>query len=166
LQLGDQWSVAECLEVLAGHSAELRALDRSVRLLGAADALRQRIRSTMAEPDRILHEALLVQLRSHLTETQFARAWSEGQRLTMAQAVEYALQATSRPSVGESSTSPLTPREHEVASLVAQGLTNRQIAERLVIAPSTAERHVANILDKLNMASRAQLAVWVVEQRR
>jgi len=46
---------------------------------------------------------------------------------------------------------------------IAWGLSNRQIAEDLVIAPSTAERHVANILNKLAMRSRAQVAVWVVQ---
>jgi pimeloyl-ACP methyl ester carboxylesterase/DNA-binding NarL/FixJ family response regulator len=57
----------------------------------------------------------------------------------------------------------LTPREQEVAALVAQGCTNRQIAERLVIAEPTAERHVINILNKLGQRSRTQLAAWAVE---
>ena len=59
--------------------------------------------------------------------------------------------------------SVLTRREAEVAMRIASGLSNRQIAEDLVIAPSTAERHVANILNKLAMRSRAQVAVWVVQ---
>jgi DNA-binding NarL/FixJ family response regulator len=57
----------------------------------------------------------------------------------------------------------LTRREGEVAMRIAWGLSNRQIAEDLVIALSTAERHVANILNKLAMRSRAQVAVWVVQ---
>jgi DNA-binding CsgD family transcriptional regulator len=59
---------------------------------------------------------------------------------------------------------PLTPREREVAVLLAGGLTNRQIAERLVISASTAERHVVNIFNKLGFHARSQLAAWVVEQ--
>ena len=59
---------------------------------------------------------------------------------------------------------PLSHREREVATLVALGLSNRQIAEELVIAESTVERHVANILSKLAFHSRAQIAVWTVEQ--
>ena len=58
---------------------------------------------------------------------------------------------------------PLSAREHEVAVLLARGFTNRQIAEALVIAEGTAERHVANILNKLSLSSRAQAAVWAVE---
>jgi DNA-binding NarL/FixJ family response regulator len=56
--------------------------------------------------------------------------------------------------------SPLTPREHEIALLIAQGLSNRQIADELVISPATAARHVANILAKLGFSSRAQVASW------
>ena len=58
----------------------------------------------------------------------------------------------------------LTPREREVASRIARGLSNRQIADELVIAVSTTERHVANILSKLDMRSRAQVAAWVTRQ--
>jgi DNA-binding NarL/FixJ family response regulator len=57
----------------------------------------------------------------------------------------------------------LTKRELEVANRIARGFSNRQIAEDLVITLSTTERHVANILSKLEMRSRAQVAAWVVE---
>jgi LuxR family maltose regulon positive regulatory protein len=56
----------------------------------------------------------------------------------------------------------LTPREREVAVLVARGLTNRQIADELVISERTAETHVQHILGKLDLSSRAQLAAWTV----
>jgi len=56
--------------------------------------------------------------------------------------------------------SPLTPRQREVAGLVARGLTNQQIADALVISSRTAETHVQQILAKLELASRSQLAVW------
>ena len=58
---------------------------------------------------------------------------------------------------------PLTPREREVAALVARGLSNRAIAAELVITEATAERHIGNIFAKLGLASRAQLAVWAHE---
>ncbi|WP_433151519.1 LuxR C-terminal-related transcriptional regulator [Actinomadura nitritigenes] len=59
--------------------------------------------------------------------------------------------------------STLTGREREVARLVARGLTNRGIADELVISPATVARHVTNILTKLGYSSRAQIAAWVVE---
>lgn len=61
--------------------------------------------------------------------------------------------------------SPLTRREHEIAGLVAHGLSNKQIAAQLVIAQRTAEGHVENILTKLDFNSRAQIAAWYVEHR-
>ena len=58
------------------------------------------------------------------------------------------------------SASPLTAREHEIVVLIERGLSNRQIAEELVISPATAARHVANILSKLGFTSRTQIASW------
>ena len=63
-----------------------------------------------------------------------------------------------------SAVAPLTPREREVAVLMARGLTNRQIADELVIGERTAEAHVGNILGKLGFTSRAQVAAWAVVQ--
>jgi DNA-binding CsgD family transcriptional regulator len=60
--------------------------------------------------------------------------------------------------------SPLSGREHEVSALIAEGLTNREIAEALVISERTADTHVQNILGKLGLVSRAQVAAWFVEQ--
>src|SRR2546425_12659943 len=60
----------------------------------------------------------------------------------------------------------LSPREREVAELVAEGLTSREIAERLVISERTAEGHVEQIRNKLGFHSRAQIAAWVAARRR
>jgi DNA-binding NarL/FixJ family response regulator len=62
-----------------------------------------------------------------------------------------------RPSVA------LSRREREIASLLALGLSNRQIADELVISTATVERHVANMLAKLGYRSRTQIAAWVVD---
>jgi DNA-binding NarL/FixJ family response regulator len=58
----------------------------------------------------------------------------------------------------------LTAREREIAALIAHGKSNREIADKLVISETTAERHVANILSKLGFNSRTQIAVWAVEK--
>ena len=63
--------------------------------------------------------------------------------------------------LGDRRPSPLTPREHEVAELVAQGLTNREIAERLVLSERTAQNHVQHILIKLSLSNRSQIAAMV-----
>ena len=59
---------------------------------------------------------------------------------------------------------PLTAREREIAALIARGLSNRGIADELVISPATAARHVANIFTKLGFSSRAQVAAWAAQR--
>ena len=58
----------------------------------------------------------------------------------------------------------LTPREREVAALLAEGLSNAALAERLYISPRTAAVHVSNILAKLGMASRTEVAAWATRE--
>ena len=60
--------------------------------------------------------------------------------------------------------SSLTPREHQIAALIASGRSNKAIAEELSISPTTAARHVANILAKLGFRSRTQIAAWVTDR--
>ena len=57
----------------------------------------------------------------------------------------------------------LTSREREVARLVAQGKSNRAIADELVVGVSTVEAHITHIFTKLGFSSRAQIAAWVVD---
>jgi non-specific serine/threonine protein kinase len=80
-------------------------------------------------------------------------------------AIAYALEEqTSTESTSETAPEKLTRREVQVAELVAEGLTNREIAARLTISPRTAQGHVEHMLAKLGFGSRTQIAVWVVEQ--
>ena len=60
--------------------------------------------------------------------------------------------------------SSLTRREHQIAALVASGRSNKAIAAELSISPTTAARHVANILAKLGFTSRTQIAAWVADR--
>jgi predicted ATPase/DNA-binding CsgD family transcriptional regulator len=66
---------------------------------------------------------------------------------------------------GDEEVKRLTPREREVAALIARGLTNREIAEALVVALRTASNHVEHILDKLSFHSRSQIAAWATQHR-
>jgi DNA-binding CsgD family transcriptional regulator len=104
------------------------------------------------------HERKLEPARLVLGSAAAEAAWTAAQGMSLAEAVAYALER-------EPDTSgPLTPREEEVAALVVQGLSNRQIAERLVISARTADNHLQHILNKLGLGSRAELAAWVVER--
>ena len=106
-------------------------------------------------------------VRARLGALAFEVAWAEGEALAPARAIALALadDPGDRPAVaapaGQDEAFPdgrLTRRERQVAVLVAQHLSNRQIAERLVISERTAENHVQRILDKLGLRSRQQLA--------
>ncbi len=66
--------------------------------------------------------------------------------------------------LGQVPAEPLTPREHEVAELVAHGLTNREIAARLYLSERTAQNHVQHILTKLDLPNRSQIAVWITSR--
>jgi non-specific serine/threonine protein kinase len=87
--------------------------------------------------------------------------------MTLDEIVDYTVGASnpSRPPSNAPATGPLaealTPRQREVAGLVARGLSNKEIATTLVISQRTAESHIANMLDKLGFTTRAQIAAWV-----
>ena len=76
-----------------------------------------------------------------------------------------AANGSGRAAAGSPWSSVLTVREQQIADLIARGMSNRGIAEELVISPATAARHVANIMAKLGVNSRAQIAAWTAEQR-
>jgi non-specific serine/threonine protein kinase len=111
--------------------------------------------------------------RAALGTQAFDAAWADGQQLTLDQAIDLALAKaeTAPPAASEParrSAGPpvgaLTRRERDVAALIAQGLTNRQIADELVISEMTADSHVSHILRKLGFRSRAQVAAWAAER--
>jgi non-specific serine/threonine protein kinase len=146
--------------------------ERAARLFGATDAWRQ-ARGVPLEPaDRAAYTRDLTATREALEATAFQSAWAEGRSLSLDQAIGVAL-ATEETTTSAGLASgaavpahdPLTRREREVAMLIAQGLTNRQIAEQPVISDRTVDNHVANILGKLAFSTRSQVAVWSVEHR-
>jgi non-specific serine/threonine protein kinase len=137
---------------------------RCVRLAAASHRRHESIRSYMTTDTVAAIERELERARRALGAAAFEAAWTAGWTMSLDQAVEYALAAPEpepTPAPAPSAEGPLSAREREVAVLVAQGLTNRQIAEALVISERTADRHVANILTKLGVQNRAQVAAWV-----
>jgi predicted ATPase/DNA-binding CsgD family transcriptional regulator len=116
------------------------------------------------------HEACEQQARHALGNHAFQAAFRRGADLALDQAVAYALgekpePTTPAPAGTHTPGTPLTKREQQVAELVAEGLSNKDIAARLVIAPRTAEGHVARILAQLGFTTRTQLAAWVITQQ-
>ena len=174
-ELGDKQIVPESLEGLACSAASNGEGERAARLFGAARALREAVGFRLSPRARALREPYLEAARSLLTEAAWEKAFTEGRAMGMDEAVEYALSkevetdplTTPAPEEPSASQAPvvLTRREEEVAALVARGLTNRQIASELHLSERTVENHVSNILDKLRLVSRAEIAAWVTQQR-
>ncbi|MEV0996372.1 LuxR C-terminal-related transcriptional regulator [Nonomuraea sp. NPDC050202] len=136
---------------------------RAVLLVAAAVTLGGR------QPDART-EDVLRPARESLGEAVVGVLWAEGTRFTADQAVACALEGDlpeppAVPVVPVRQDSRLTAREQEIAELVARGLSNRGIADELVISPATVARHVANILAKLGFATRTQIAAWVIGSR-
>jgi non-specific serine/threonine protein kinase len=174
--------VAYTLQYLGTVASEQGQPERAARLIGAADALREASGRSLSPPDRAEHEHQHLALRRALGEAAFAAAWEAGRALSLDQAIEYALTGSRAPAPGtavrpppepapslspapaEPNGSPLSVRELEVAVLLARGLTNRQVADALVISERTASTHVSHILNKLGFSARSQVAAWVVEQ--
>jgi len=171
---GDRPGVVRSLEGLAltlmsGPPAVSAArATQAARLLAAADsyAASGQPGSPTRQP-RIRPETAIAKVRASLGDDMFAAAWAEGRALSPEAAYALGLAVappgpppavTTRP--GHPEGGALTPREREIAALVATGRTNRQIAADLVISGRTVETHVHNILAKLDLSTRAQLAVW------
>ncbi len=161
----DPVGCANCIEVFAWMAA-IHDPRRASTLMGAADALGRAVGSPSVFVPSLpeYHEKCERSARQMLTAQAFEEGWRHGRSLDLDAAVSYALgdQSPKRTSSGSAS---LTKRERQVAELIADGLTNKAIAARLVIAQRTAQGHVEHILTKLGFTSRAQVAAWVVEER-
>ncbi len=121
-------------------------------------AYRQSGRADDAESQYGAARQLIATLASSLNDGE--------RRERFTQAASARLPMESLPAHGAARVAPggLTPRECEVAVLVAQGLSNRATAENLVVSERTVESHVTRILGKLSFSSRAQIAVWAISQ--
>jgi predicted ATPase/DNA-binding NarL/FixJ family response regulator len=167
-KVNERLVISMCLQVLAWIAAEEGAFERAVILTSAADTLSQAVGSSPMFMSGLVQyrEKAEHRTRMMLSNNVFAVAQRKGNQLGMASAVAYALgedgPASSTSSPGH--TEP-TKREREVAELVADGLTNREIASRLTISIRTAQGHIEHLLAKLGFTSRAQIAAWVAESR-
>lgn len=159
------WGYAWCTEALAWTAAAEEQYERASRLLGATLAcLRTMGGMGGFQLFAAAHERCEAQLRCVLGDDAYAAALHRGTSLSLDQAIAYALgeQAAAASPAPSLTRGPgvLTRRERQVAGLIAQGLSNKEIAARLVIAPRTAEGHVERILTKLGFTSRTQIATW------
>lgn len=154
------------LDGMARLAIDRHELARAARLFAAATGMRDATgAASPAAADAARRNADIDEIRSRLTPRQFEDAWSLGLGMSLDQATSFATAAPEAVTTTPARGSALTPREREIAELVALGLTNREIAERLVIAPGTVKIHVERILGKLGRTSRVQIATWALEER-
>ena len=157
-----------CLEALAWVAASRHQYERAAVLLGAAARLWQSMGTTLDGNQHVAgyHRDCERQARQALGETAFQAAYRRGLELPAEDVLACALQQPPAKPPGKpaapavSDGVPLTPREMQVARLVAGGRGNREIAAELVISQRTAGNHVEHILTKLGFTSRAQVAAW------
>jgi len=163
-EMANKMIASESLEGLACICVAEEATERATRLFGAAEALREAVGGQHIPEEAALREPHLAAARSRLDEATWDKAWAEGRAMSMEQAIEYAFSEQKPTPPSPESKQPsdepprLTPREKEVAALVARGLTNRQIASELVLSQHTVHHHVTNILRKLDLSSRQHVA--------
>ncbi|OBH64260.1 LuxR C-terminal-related transcriptional regulator [Mycobacterium sp. E2479] len=145
----------ECLAILAVWAGAHRD---AARLFGAARGVRIRTGYVRFKIYDAAHDASVAVLREATADNEFEVAWSEGEALSMEEALAYAQRGRGerkRPSTGWAS---LTPAELNVVKLVSEGLPNKDIAARLFISARTVQAHLSNVYSKLGISSRVQLA--------
>ena len=164
--------VSVCVQGLSWCAASSSPDEHAAQLLGAAEAVWRAIGGNVSQAvyrefDRRAEERLRAAIGDHRFEAAFAQAAA----YPLDQAVALALgrdpaRASAAPASEAHPTIPggLTRREWEIAHLLAEGLSNKEIAARLVISPRTAEAHVEHILTKLGFTSRTQVSRWAIDQ--
>jgi non-specific serine/threonine protein kinase len=172
-QLRCERAIARCCHIavlVCGDRVPALAL---ARILGAAEARRATL-DFQVSPAHLAHlDQIVEQTRDRLSEQAFAQAWAEGRGMLDDDLVVTTLAALEADPIAQPallatrSAAPygvLSSREYEVLLHVSEGLTNRQIAEKLIISVATVNYHVTSILNKLGADNRTQ-AVTLATQR-
>lgn len=164
LVIDDRPGLVLRLEALATAASMAGRAQRAAELLGASEMLRLAIGAETSPFTMPLVEKTREQSTAVLGLARFNKAFEAGVHLDRQGAMELALgrKVVRDPGPAIDRTSgPLGKREREVAELIAEGLSNKEIATRLFLSERTVETHVYNILNKLGFNSRVNIASWV-----
>jgi len=165
IDVNDSRGVAQCQEALAYVATEQAHYETAARLTGAAAALRARVAARPADAEQARISAVERVLVKALGPEDADRLIYAGRTTPAQQAADLAMAVASGAAPGDPDRPqvvPLTPRERQVAALVASGRTNRQIGRVLGISEKTAEVHLHHVMSKLDVRSRAEVAAWAV----
>jgi predicted ATPase/DNA-binding NarL/FixJ family response regulator len=161
--VNDPRGIAQCLEALAHVASERAHYESAARLIGAAAALRERVAARQSDTEQARSSAVEQGLPRALGTQDADTLINAGRTMPVHQAADLALAVALGAAPGDADRShqvPLTPRERQVAALVASGRTNRQIGRVLGISEKTAEVHLHHVMSKLDARSRAEVAAW------
>lgn len=165
----DLLGIVLAIELLAWNEAARGHWEPAATMLGSAQPIWQAVGFPMfgSRYFGAPHGECESSARRALGEGQFSAAFRRGREFVLEEAIAYALgDVTPSPEPGPSQVTPLTDREREVAVLIADGRSNQEIADKLVISRRTAEGHVNRILRKLGFDSRSQVAAWAAQVSR
>jgi ATP/maltotriose-dependent transcriptional regulator MalT len=168
-QIGDRPNISARLADLAGVWVTQGQPERAARIYGAAAALREKVRATMYEGQRLAYERDVARGKAQIDATTWEAAWAEGRAMSLDDA--YALALEELPSFAPETPSPsarentydLTERELEVLRLLVAGLTYGEIATHLVVSFHTVHAHVRSVYAKLGVTSRSQATRFATE---
>jgi predicted ATPase/DNA-binding NarL/FixJ family response regulator len=163
VELGDRFAIPGGLSALAGLAAKDGRPRAALMLAGAAAGYEQVNHTYRPQAIRAFLEQWLTPVRRTVGAAE-AKLLDDGRRLTLAAAVALGLDDQPEDRWRAGKARGLTPRESEVAALVARGQTNREIARQLYVSVRTVEVHVDHILTKLGFRTRSQLAAWAHEE--
>lgn len=160
----DNFGSAVVLYLMAGIALDNGDPKKAAKLLGVVAELLAIVDTEVPGMLGSRYQEVKSATRDRLGEDLFARHHDTGRRLDRGQRIRLALgSAATVPPDQEDAVAAadlLTPREKEVATLLAEGLSNRAIAAKLVLSPRTVEAHVEHILTKLSVNSRTEAALW------
>ena len=163
----DRLGLTMTLETLASMAADRGRHERAAILLGLAQRVRDSSSLTLIELHRQQHERSVLIIVRGIGQKAFDAAYARGRAMTIDEGVAFAVADKPAhkpaPPVKSAADTALTPRQLEIARLIADDLTNRQIADRLFLSERTVETHITNILNKLGLNSRVQLSRWIAE---
>ncbi len=164
VRLGLKPGIAATLDALGRLASDAESTVEAVRCFAAADALRAAIGLATRPYDDAERAPHVDRARDLLGDDTFDQHWTEAASLDLGEMIEYVTRARGerkRPSAGWGS---LTPTELRVVTLVAAGLTNPQIAERMFIARGTVKVHLSHVFSKVGVATRAELATQATQR--
>jgi DNA-binding CsgD family transcriptional regulator/tetratricopeptide (TPR) repeat protein len=179
-EMGDKAGIAGCLEGLAAVAGLQGRLQRAARLVGAAKALREATGIPLRPHFRADYDRIVSAVRLRLGEEGFEAASEEGRKMTLEQAIQYGRSAeehSSQATYSAAATAPqptipatlypagLTAREVEVLRLVAMGLTNAQVAEKLDVSARTIDSHLWLVYRKIGVSSRTAAARYAIDHK-